>query len=63
MLQVLFIAGVVGVGVVGYRAFLKEAERVSARVRRAEKEAANRAAGTLVEDEKTGEYRVEREDD
>ncbi|WP_421853189.1 hypothetical protein [Oricola sp.] len=63
MFQVLFFAGVVGVGIVGYRAFVREAERVSARVRRAEKEAKNRASGTLVEDENTGEYRVKGPDE
>jgi membrane protein implicated in regulation of membrane protease activity len=58
MPQLLLIAGVVAVGVIGYRAFVKEAERVSARVRRAEKEQQTGAIGTLVKDEETGEYRV-----
>ena len=47
------------VGWMGYRRFLKEAERVTKSVRRAEKEAETGASGTLVEDPKTGEYRVE----
>ena len=46
----------------GYKRFLKEAERVSKSVRRAEKEAETGARGTLVEDPKTGEYRVEDRD-
>lgn len=58
MPQLLFFAAVAAVGVFGYRAFVKEAERVSARVRRAEKEQETGATGTLVKDEKTGEYRV-----
>ncbi len=58
MPQLLLLAGVVAVGVIGYRAFVKEAERVSARVRRAEKEQETGAIGTLVKDEETGEYRV-----
>lgn len=58
MPQLLLLAAVTAVGVLGYRAFLKEAERVSARVRRAEKENETGAIGTLVEDEETGEYRV-----
>lgn len=45
----------------GYRAFLREAERVHRRVRQAEKEAENRASGTLVKDPETGEYRVRQE--
>lgn len=63
MPQLLLLAGVVAVGVIGYRAFLKEAEKVSARVRRAEKEQETGAVGTLVRDEKTGEYRVEKQED
>ncbi len=43
----------------GFRSFKREAERVTKRVRREEKEAANRAHGTLVKDPKTGEYRPE----
>ena len=58
MPQLLLLVGVVAVGVIGYRAFVREAERVSARVRRAEKEQQTGAVGTLVKDEKTGEYRV-----
>lgn len=45
----------------GYRAFLREAERVHRRVRQAEKEAENHASGTLVKDPETGEYRLRRE--
>ncbi|MAZ16073.1 hypothetical protein [Oricola sp.] len=63
MPQLLLLAGVVAVGVFGYRAFLREAERVSARVRRAEKEQQTGAVGTLVKDEKTGEYRVMKPDE
>ncbi|TCD13439.1 NfeD family protein [Oricola cellulosilytica] len=63
MPQLLFFAAVTAVGVWGYRAFLKEAERVSARVRRAEKEDQTGAAGTLVEDKETGEYRVMKSDE
>ncbi|MGI6851345.1 hypothetical protein [Mesorhizobium sp. 1B3] len=43
---------------IGYRSFLREAERVTAKVRRAEKQAATGATGTLVKDPKTGEYRL-----
>ena len=45
----------------GYRSFKREATRVSQRVRQAEKEAQNRANGTLVQDPKTGEYYVKKD--
>ncbi len=61
MPQIILLAVVGVVAYVGYRAFIREAERVSARVRRAEQEALNRANGTLVKDPKTGEYRVSRD--
>ncbi|MGN6143683.1 hypothetical protein [Mesorhizobium sp. 8] len=43
---------------VGYRSFVREAQRVTAKVRRAEKQQANGTMGTLVQDPKTGEYRL-----
>lgn len=45
----------------GYRAFVREANRVTARVRRAEKERVAGATGTLVKDPETGEYRLARD--
>jgi membrane protein implicated in regulation of membrane protease activity len=61
--QLLFFAAVAVVGYLGYRAFVREAGKVSARVRRAEKEAKTKAVGTLVKDPVTGEYRPARDDD
>ena len=61
MPQFLFIVAVAIVGWVGYRAFLREAERVHQRVRRAEQEAKNRADGTLVKDPETGVYRLRKD--
>ena len=58
MAQLILIALVAAVGYYGYRSFLREAQRVTARVRRAEKEAQNRTSGTLVQDPETGEYRL-----
>lgn len=58
MPQLILLAVVGVVAYVGYRSFIKEAARVSARLRRAEQEAATRAVGTLVKDPATGEYRV-----
>lgn len=55
--QIIFFA-VVGVAAyVGYRAFLREAERVTAKIRRHEDQARTGSMGTLVYDPKTGEYR------
>ncbi len=45
----------------GYRSFKREAQRVSKRVREAEKEVRNRSQGTLVQDPETGEYRVRKD--
>lgn len=58
MPQIIFFALVGLVAYFGYRSFVKEAERVTAKVRRAEKQARNGAIGTLVKDPKTGEYRL-----
>jgi membrane protein implicated in regulation of membrane protease activity len=58
MPQLIFFA-IVGVAAyAGYRSFVKEADRVTAKVRRAEKQHATGANGTLVKDPKTGEYRL-----
>lgn len=58
MPQIIFFA-VVGVAAyVGYRSFVREAERVTAKIRRTEKQHANGAMGTLVKDPETGEYRL-----
>ncbi|MEQ8298359.1 MAG: hypothetical protein RIB55_17960 [Nitratireductor sp.] len=61
MPQLIFFALVGAVAYFGYRAFLREANRVSARVRRAEREAETHAAGTLIKDPETGEYRPARD--
>ena len=58
MPQIIFFTVVAAAAYFGYRAFVREAERVTAKVRRTEKQAANGAIGTLVKDPKTGEYRL-----
>ncbi|MGX9146202.1 hypothetical protein [Mesorhizobium sp. 128a] len=58
MPQIIFFAAVAAIGYFGYRTFIREAERVTAKVRRTEKQAANGTNGTLVKDPKTGEYRL-----
>jgi hypothetical protein len=60
MVQLILLAAVVGVGWYGYRKFVAEAQRVSARVREAEREAETGAQGTLVQDPETGEYRLKK---
>lgn len=61
MPQLIFFALVGIAGYVGYRSFVREAERVTAKVRRAEKQATTGANGTLVKDPKTGDYRLARD--
>ncbi|MEQ1942111.1 hypothetical protein ABMA32_06765 [Mesorhizobium sp. VNQ89] len=58
MPQIIFFALVGLAAYVGYRSFVREADRVTAKVRRAEKQASTGANGTLVKDPKTGEYRL-----
>ncbi|MBL8583159.1 MAG: hypothetical protein JNL61_13165 [Rhizobiaceae bacterium] len=58
MPQLIFLAVVGAVAYFGYRSFVREAQRVTAKVRRHEKEAATGSHGTLVKDPKTGEYRL-----
>lgn len=60
----LILLGAVGfIGWLGYKSFVKQAEKVSARVREAEKERQTGAQGTLIQDPETGEYRVKRDDE
>ncbi len=63
MPQLLLLIAVGIVGWMGYKRLIKEAERVSKSVRRAEKEAETGASGTLVQDPDTGEYRLEKDDE
>ncbi|EKF41380.1 NfeD family protein [Nitratireductor indicus] len=58
MPQLIFFTVVGAVAYWGYRKFLREAERVTAKVQRTRKEAANGSMGTLVLDPETGEYRL-----
>jgi membrane protein implicated in regulation of membrane protease activity len=58
MPQLIFFAIIAIIAYFGYRAFVREAERVTAKVRRTREEERNRADGTLVKDPKTGEYRL-----
>jgi membrane protein implicated in regulation of membrane protease activity len=58
MPQLIFFAVIAAVAYVGYRSFVREAERITRRMERARQEAATGSMGTLVKDPKTGEYRL-----
>ncbi|WP_105439036.1 hypothetical protein [Neorhizobium sp. T25_13] len=63
MAQLLFLIIVIGGGWMLYKKFIKDAERLSSRTRREEKERQNGAIGTLERDPTTGEYRVKRDEE
>ncbi len=58
MPQLIFFAMIGIAAYFGYRAFVREAQRVTAKVRREERQARSGANGTLVQDPKTGEYHL-----
>ena len=58
MPQLVFLAVIGLAAYFGYRSFVREAQRVTAKVRRHEKQSSTGAIGTLVKDPKTGEYRL-----
>lgn len=58
MPQLIFFAALGIVAYVGYRSFIREAERLTAKARRAEAELRTGTQGTLVKDPKTGEYHL-----
>ena len=58
MPQLIFFAALGIVAYVGYRSFIREAERLTAKARRAETERRTGTQGTLVKDPKTGEYHL-----
>lgn len=58
MPQLIFFLVIALVAWYGYRAFVREAERVTAKIRREESQARTGSSGTLVKDPKTGEYRL-----
>ena len=58
MPQIIFFVALGVIAYVGYRALIREAERVTARARRAETERRTGSNGTLVKDPKTGDYHL-----
>ncbi|WP_105429363.1 hypothetical protein [Neorhizobium sp. T6_25] len=63
MAQLLFLIIVIGGGWMLYKKFIKDAERLSSRTRREEKERQTGTIGTLERDPTTGEYRVKRDEE
>lgn len=61
MPQLLFLAAAGAVAWYGYKRFLKEAERVTEKVRQTEREAETGATGTLVKDPETGHYHIKKD--
>lgn len=61
MPQLIFFAVLGVAGYIGYRSFIREAERVTAKARRTEAEQQNGSQGTLVEDPTTGEYHLKKD--
>lgn len=58
MPQLIFFAAIAIIAYFGYRAFIREAEKVLLRAQRVRKETTAGSAGTLVKDPKTGEYHL-----
>lgn len=63
MVQLIFFIVIVGGGWLLYRRFVQDAEKLTARSSERKKERDTGAAGTLVQDPETGEYRVKRDDE
>lgn len=61
MPQLIFFMALGIAAYLGYRTFLREAERVTARARRAAAERQAGSHGTLVKDPRTGEYHLIRD--
>jgi membrane protein implicated in regulation of membrane protease activity len=62
MAQLIFMIIVVCGGWLLYKRFIKDAEKLSARNRRAEKQRETGAIATLEKDPVTGEYRVKKDE-
>ncbi|GHD05777.1 hypothetical protein ACFOEZ_02055 [Tianweitania populi] len=58
MPQIVFFAVVGALAYAGYKKFVGEAEKVTARIKRQEQEARAGSQGTLIRDPKTGVYTV-----
>ncbi|MGI2035107.1 hypothetical protein ACRQ1B_22240 [Rhizobium panacihumi] len=63
MAQIIFLAILVVGGWIIYKKFVGDAEKLTARSKKAERERQTGAMGTLEKDPVTGEYRVKREEE
>ncbi len=63
MSRIIFFIVVIGGVWFLYRRFVRDAQRLAEKSRRAETERRTGAMGTLIKDPKTGEYRVKRDDE
>lgn len=63
MAQLIFLLILVGGSWLLYRRFVGDAEKLAAKSRKAERERQTGAIDTLVQDPKTGEYRVKRDEE
>ncbi|MDP9837643.1 MULTISPECIES: hypothetical protein [Neorhizobium] len=63
MAQIIFLAILVVGGWMIYKKFVGDAEKLTARSKKAERERQTGAMGTLEKDPVTGEYRVKREEE
>lgn len=63
MAQIIFLAILVVGGWMIYKKFVGDAEKLTARSKKQERERQTGAMGTLEKDPVTGEYRVKREED
>jgi membrane protein implicated in regulation of membrane protease activity len=63
MAQLIFLIVVIGGGWMVYKRFIKDAEKLTARSKRQEKERETGAIATLEKDPVTGEYRVKRDEE
>ncbi len=63
MAQLIFLVVVACGGWMIYKRFIKDAEKLTARSRREEKERQTGAVGTLEKDPVTGEYRLKKDEE
>lgn len=63
MAQLITLALLVFGAIILYKRFVNDAQKLSEKSKRQEKERETGATGTLIKDPTTGEYRVKREDE
>jgi membrane protein implicated in regulation of membrane protease activity len=63
MAQIILFILLVGGGWMLYKRFIKDAEKLTARSNREEKQRQTGAIGTLEKDPETGEYRLKKDED